>query len=107
MARRGQDGNASVLSSVVASVTGGSNNEEARQKLAEIRGSIALWVESDDYKALPRQLKLGVVHLLSETLTTADSPHTRCSCCRRCPLQWTGLEALRDDCLRRFIAAIT
>ncbi|KAF1795757.1 Tetratricopeptide-like helical domain [Phytophthora cactorum] len=56
----------------------GNNNGEARQKLQETRLSLAPWTDSDDYKALPGQLKLGVVHLLSEALTTADSPHTRC-----------------------------
>ncbi|KAG2763862.1 hypothetical protein PC116_g7192 [Phytophthora cactorum] len=76
MAQRSKDGNALALSSVVANAMHGNNNGEARQKLQETRLSLAPWTDSDDYKALPGQLKLGVVHLLSEALTTADSPHT-------------------------------
>ncbi|POM77770.1 LOW QUALITY PROTEIN: Pre-mRNA-processing factor 39 [Phytophthora palmivora] len=69
-----KDGNA--LSSVVAKAIGASNNDDERRELVERYQVLAPWINSDDYKALPRQLKLGVVHLLSETLRMADSPHT-------------------------------
>ncbi|KAL3662642.1 hypothetical protein V7S43_012489 [Phytophthora oleae] len=75
MARRNKDGEAS-LSSVVANVMHGSNNDEDRKKLLENQLELAPWINSDDYKALPRQLRLGVVHLLAEIMATADSPHT-------------------------------
>ncbi|GMF44700.1 unnamed protein product [Phytophthora fragariaefolia] len=54
-----------------------SANEDARLKLAETRAMIAPWRDAEDYRKLPPQLKLGVVHLLAEALATADSPHTR------------------------------
>ncbi|KAG1707356.1 hypothetical protein DVH05_026548 [Phytophthora capsici] len=75
MAWRNKDGEAS-LSSIVANVMYGSNNDEERKKLLENQLELAPWLNSDDYKALPKQLKLGVVHLLAETMATADSPHT-------------------------------
>ncbi|KAG7390600.1 PRP39 pre-mRNA processing factor 39 [Phytophthora pseudosyringae] len=76
MARRTRDGDALALSSAAASAVNGDNNDEARQKLQESLRSLAPWMTSDDYKTMPRQLKLGVVHLLAGALTTADSPHT-------------------------------
>lgn len=78
MARRLQDVDTLPLGSRTGSAVSAGNNDEARQKLAENRDALAPWLNSDEYRALPGQLKLGVVHLLAEVLATADSPHTRC-----------------------------
>ncbi|KAF4041276.1 hypothetical protein GN244_ATG06451 [Phytophthora infestans] len=68
-----KDGNAVAL---VANTIQENNIDESRRILQDTRLSLAPWTDSDDYKNLPGPLKLGIVHLLNETLTTADSPHT-------------------------------
>ncbi|KAG6622801.1 Pre-mRNA-processing factor 39 [Phytophthora cinnamomi] len=76
MARRVRDADALTQSAMAGNAMSGGNNDEERRKLAENRDALTPWLDSDDYRALPRQLKLGVAHLLAEVLATADSPHT-------------------------------
>ncbi|KAE8891114.1 hypothetical protein PF005_g9205 [Phytophthora fragariae] len=76
MTRRVRDADALPLRSMVGNAMSVGNNDEERQKLSEKRDALAPWLNSDEYRALPRQLKFGVVQLLAEVLATADSPHT-------------------------------